>query len=388
MKTNFAQNTYKLKAGIYIHIPFCKQACHYCNFHFSTSLKNKTALLEALTKEIEIKKNTWNKFNYQSVYFGGGTPSLLNPEELKEIISLLNKNFKIQNNAEYTLEANPDDITKEYLSSIKNIGINRLSIGIQSFHKKDLQYMNRSHNDLQAINSIKLAHNAGFKNLSIDLIYGTPTMTDKKWKENIDTASKLPISHLSSYALTLEPNTALNYYVQSGKYSAPDDEKAARHFEILTDYVTKHNWDHYEISNIAIDGKHAVHNSNYWSGSPYLGLGPAAHSFDGKNIRSWNISNNAKYIKNINQDLPFSESETLSNKDRFNESIMTGLRQKEGISIDSLNYLIDINNQKTILQELERSAEKGYLILDRGKWAIVDDFRFMADQIISDLFLI
>ncbi|MEX0813037.1 MAG: radical SAM family heme chaperone HemW [Chitinophagales bacterium] len=378
-----------MDAGIYIHIPFCKQACHYCNFHFSTSLKNKTALLDAIACEIDLRKIEWQNTQFKSIYIGGGTPSLLNNLELKQLFGKIKRNFHVSENAEITLEANPDDLNKKYLEELKDTGINRLSIGIQSFRDRDLIYMNRAHNAKEALDVVWLAKKAGFEQISIDLIYGVPGMSESAWLENLEHAAAMPINHISCYALTLEPNTALNHFVKSGKSPAPDEALASKHFELLTEKVAEKNWDHYEISNIAIDGQRAIHNSSYWNGTPYFGLGPAAHSYDGKNKRFWNISNNSKYIKGIKTGSGFWKGETLSNTDRFNEKLMTGLRQKEGINYEELNALFKDNKQKQLfLSNLYKLGEKELLEKKDNRWTLTKKSLFLADHVVSELFLV
>lgn len=376
-----------MKAGIYFHIPFCKQACHYCNFHFSTSLQNKTELLAALTQEIDLRKTNWQTLEYQSIYFGGGTPSLLKYSELNDLLHKVRANFQIIDNAEITLEANPDDLNKNYLNQLIDAGVNRLSIGIQSFFDKDLDFMNRAHNASEALKVIEDAKIAGFNKISIDLIYGVPGMTDQQWVENLKIAASLPIDHISCYALTLEPNTAFHHFVNNNKMPAPNDESAERHFKLLQGFVDEKNWNHYEISNIAIGNSKAIHNSNYWNGSPYLGLGPAAHSYDGKGTRSWNISNNPNYIKRINKGLEFSEKESLTLKDQFNEMLMTGLRKKNGISFSQTNSLLANEKLKEdYFRNLKSLENKGYLENMQDNWSINKQHLFIADSIISELF--
>ena len=269
-------------AGIYIHIPFCRKACHYCNFHFSTLLKGKNDFTQALLKEIELQNNYLQNEAIQTIYFGGGTPSLLEKNELFEIMKQLIQHYNIHEKAEITLEANPDDIDKEKLQEWKEAGVNRLSIGIQSFFEEDLKWMNRAHNAEQARNCISLAQQTGFDNLSVDLIYGTPTLTDEKWRENIGIAVTMNIAHLSCYALTVEPGTALQKMITQRKKEDIDTEKQARHFLLLTDWLEQSGYEHYEISNFAKPGYRSRHNSSYWSGEKYLGFGPSAHSFSGQ----------------------------------------------------------------------------------------------------------
>ncbi|MDX1545081.1 MAG: radical SAM family heme chaperone HemW, partial [Christiangramia sp.] len=287
-------------SGIYIHIPFCKQACHYCDFHFSTSTKKKSQLVEMLGRELVLRKNELDSEEIETIYFGGGTPSLLNKEELDQIFQTVFENFKVTENAEITLEANPDDLTQEKLKMLSESPINRLSIGVQSFFEEDLQLMNRAHNSDEALSSLKHAKRY-FDNISIDLIYGIPGQTNAQWKENLQTALDLEIPHISSYALTVEPKTALEKFIEKGKIKAVDDEQYREQFEILVSTLTTNGFEHYEFSNFGKPGYHSRNNMAYWMGRTYLGIGPSAHSFDG-NSRKWNISNNTLYIKAIEKD--------------------------------------------------------------------------------------
>jgi oxygen-independent coproporphyrinogen-3 oxidase len=292
-------------AGIYIHIPFCKKACHYCNFHFSTNLQAKNELIESLVSEIEIRKQYLNNERIDSIYFGGGTPSLLSSEDIALIMQSIKKHFYTIENLECTLEANPDDITIDKLWFWKENGINRLSIGIQSFFDEDLLYMNRSHNAMQAKECVQLAYHAGITNMSIDLIFGYPLLSDEKWESNLSEAFNLPVTHISCYAMTVEPKTALENFIRTSKERPIDAGQSARQFEYTMEQMGKHDFQQYEISNYAKKGSQAIHNSNYWRGIPYLGIGPSAHSFNGES-RQWNISNNAIYIKSLQQGIiPF-----------------------------------------------------------------------------------
>ena len=313
-------------AGIYIHIPFCRKACHYCNFHFSTSLKQKDELLAAILKEIEIQKKYLNTAEIETVYLGGGTPSVLSIKDLDILFKTLDTHFTIKDTAEITLEANPDDLSLDYLQELKQHSrINRLSIGIQSFSEEDLLWMNRAHNAIDAKACIEYAQDAGFDNLTVDLIYGAPTTSDEQWLKNMKTVFDYDIPHISCYALTVEKDTALHNLVKKGKMPPIDEEKSARHFEMLMFEMKRFGYLHYEISNFAQPNHFARHNSNYWLGVPYLGLGPSAHSFDGTS-RQWNIANNAVYIKSLNDNkVPF-ERENLTPAQRYNEYVMTTLR--------------------------------------------------------------
>ena len=371
-------------SGIYIHIPFCKKACHYCNFHFSTTLHRMPEMMKAIGKEAELRKNYVTE-KVVTLYFGGGTPSLFTHDEVGTMIELLRENFSVDELAEITLEANPDDISVETLQSWKEAGINRLSIGIQSFFEEDLVWMNRAHTAKQTIQSIEMAQAAGFHNISIDLIYGTPDLTDEKWKQNIQTALSLHIPHLSCYALTVEPKTALAKMIATQQSSNVDADKQAVHFSILCQLLAAAGYEHYEISNFALPGFRSQHNSSYWQGKPYLGLGPSAHSFNGKS-RQWNVANNSLYLQNIeNEKVPF-EIEWLTETQQFNEYIMTALRTMEGISLKKIRA--DWGEEKTLV--LNSSAQKylqnGGLHISHNCLRLSESGKFLADGIAADLF--
>jgi oxygen-independent coproporphyrinogen-3 oxidase len=328
-------------SGIYIHIPFCKQACNYCDFHFSTSMKKKEDMVLALAKEIKLRKTsssfqlpTSNPEIIETIYFGGGTPSRLAIEDLKLLIDEVYSNYKVVENPEITLEANPDDLTEEYLIELKKIGINRLSIGIQSFFEDDLQLMNRAHNSAEAKKCLEIATQY-FDNITIDLIFGIPNMSNEKWLQNIETALSFNIPHISSYALTVETKTALHSLIQKGIIPQPDDEVAQQHFQILVDKLQENGFIHYELSNFGKENYFSKNNSAYWLGKKYIGIGPSAHSYDGEK-RGWNISNNSLYIKSIQENKLPIEFEILSETDKYNEYIMTGLRTMWGVSLDKV----------------------------------------------------
>jgi len=373
-------------SGIYIHIPFCKQACFYCDFHFSTSLKKKEDLISCLAKEIEMRKNELNNSTIETIYFGGGTPSLLSQKEVNFLIESVYKNHKVVENPEITLEANPDDLSEEKLIELSKSNINRLSIGVQSFFEKDLKLMNRAHNAQEAKKSLLMATRY-FNNISVDLIYGIPDLSDEEWLENIKTALDFDIPHISSYALTVEPKTALFDFIKKGIIKNVDDEQAERQFHILIDEMNKANFKHYETSNFGKAGFLSKNNSAYWKGKWYLGIGPSAHSFDGKQ-RSWNINNNAKYIKDIQEHKLPIEREILSKRDIYNEYIMTGLRTIWGVSLAKIeedfgkSYLryLEMHIEKYIIQEM--------LYLENGILRTTEKGKFLSDGIASDLFKI
>ena len=341
-------------SGIYIHIPFCKQACHYCDFHFSTSMKYKNEMVLALAKEIALRKNEFENEIIETIYFGGGTPSLLQIADLKMLISEVCTHYNVTENPEITIEANPDDLidlsfrgTRNLMEEYKLLGINRLSIGIQSFFEDDLKLMNRAHSSAEAKKCLEIATKY-FDNISLDLIYGIPNMSNEKWAQNIETALSFGINHVSSYALTVEPKTALKKLIDTGKIAAPKDEVAEAHFQILIETLEKEGFIHYELSNFGKENYFSKNNSSYWLGKKYIGIGPSAHSFDGKS-RSWNIANNKIYIDQINKNILPSDTEILSKTDCYNEYIMTGLRTIWGVSLlkietyfgqDYLKYLM------------------------------------------------
>ncbi len=322
-------------AGIYIHVPFCKQACHYCDFHFSTSLKNKAPLIEAILQEIELRKSYLPSNRIKTIYFGGGTPSLLETAEIKQILSKIQSIFKVDKSAEITLEANPDDLNIAKIKSLKTAGINRLSIGIQSFYDEDLSDMNRAHNAEEAKVVVQNCLDQGFEHLSIDLIYGGTTLSDERWINNLETAFTSGINHLSAYSLTVETKTALSSFIANGKKPPLEDEKSIRHFELLKSMAKEHGFEHYEISNLAKPGHYSTHNTNYWKGEPYLGIGPSAHSFNG-NSRQWNVRNNSQYIKLVSEKGDYFEQEQLSPSDQYNEYIMTALRTTWGVDFNRI----------------------------------------------------
>ena len=374
-------------AGIYLHIPFCNQACVYCNFHFSTSLKYKRELLDAMMLEIELQRNYLQGTPVTTIYFGGGTPSLLTSSEINQLIDTVCKYHNVENLEECTLEANPDDLSKNYIASLKNTPVNRLSIGVQSFKEEDLLFMNRSHNAQQADYAIKAAQDAGITNLSIDLIYGTPKLTDNEWNANLNKIEQLGIPHFSAYALTVEDKTALQYSVTKKKTPPMDPEQAAGQFELLTLFAANNGYEHYEISNLAQPGMHAVHNTNYWKGKQYLGIGPSAHSFNGVS-RQWNIANNASYTKSLLSEkrLTF-ERETLTKTQALNEYIMTSVRTMWGCDLDvvSSKWGNDYRDQ------VERNAVKALnsYLLDRNGAVLLltAKGKLFADRIASELFM-
>jgi len=373
-------------SGIYIHIPFCKQACHYCDFHFSTSLKKKDEMVLALTKEIEMRKSEFQDEVVETIYFGGGTPSRLQIADLRLQIYSIYKNYKVSENPEITLEANPDDLSEEYLVELTKIGINRLSIGIQSFFEDDLKMMNRAHNSEEAKECLEFATQY-FDNISVDLIYGIPEMSNEKWLQNIETALSFNVPHISSYALTVEPKTALHTFIQKGIIPQPDDEVAQEHFQILVDKLSENDFIHYELSNFGKENYFSKNNSSYWLGKKYIGIGPSAHSYDGEK-RSWNVSNNTLYLKSIQENKLPSETEILSKTDRYNEYIMTGLRTIWGISLDRIQTEFGTTYLDYLNQQSAKYIEDHLLFVDENILRTTKKGKFLSDGIASDLFLL
>ncbi|MFD2588536.1 radical SAM family heme chaperone HemW [Croceitalea marina] len=373
-------------AGIYIHIPFCKQACHYCDFHFSTQMGKKETMINALSKEIALRKSEFENETVETIYFGGGTPSVLEVSEIEKLVAAVYDNYRVIDKPEITLEANPDDLSEDKIVSFSESPINRLSIGVQSFFEEDLKLMNRAHNANEAEQCIQQAKKH-FQNISIDLIYGMPNMTNERWKENIDKAISFQIPHISSYALTVEPKTALANFVKKGLVKPVEDEVAQEHFHILNNTLTEAGYSCYEISNFGKPGYFSKNNSAYWQQKKYIGIGPSAHSFDGIR-RGWNINNNPKYIKAItNGELPM-EEEVLSKTDKYNEYIMTGLRTIWGVSL--LKVVEEFGNKykEYLLQQADKYIEQHLLYLDDDTLLATKKGKFLADGIASDLFML
>lgn len=379
-------------SGVYIHIPFCKQACHYCNFHFSTSLKYKDDLIQSLIKEITItpffidantQANTANLVN--TIYFGGGTPSILNADDLQLIFEALNKKFIISGNAEITLEANPDDINIEKLGQWKKTGINRLSVGIQSFNEDELKWMNRAHNAADSSRCLEQIPGEGFTNFSVDLIYGSPLLMNDDWKRNVEIIIEKSVPHISCYALTVEPKTALEKMIQLHKKLPVDHEKQADQFLLLMNWMKQAGYEHYEISNYALPGMRSKHNSSYWSGETYYGFGPSAHSFDGKN-RRWNIANNALYIKALKNNSIPSEEEALTAVQRLNEYIMTSLRTSEGLNLDKVTGNFGMYQKNELLKRSTKYLIDKKLVSANNSLILTNEGKLFADGIAADLF--
>lgn len=373
-------------SGIYIHIPFCKQACHYCDFHFSTSLKKKNELIHALAKELVLRKDEFKNQKVETIYFGGGTPSLLSITELKLLIDEVYKHYDVVENPEITLEANPDDLTADQINDFSDSPINRLSIGIQSFFEDDLKLMNRAHNADEAKECLSLAIRQ-FDNISVDLIYGIPGMSNARWIQNIETALSFNIPHISSYALTVEPRTALANFIQKGVIKNVDDDLAQQQFHIMIEKLEAAGYIHYELSNFGKPGYFSRNNSAYWHGKPYLGIGPSAHSFDGKH-RGWNVRNNTKYIKALEEDIIPIEIETLSVTDKYNEYVMTGLRTIWGVNLENVEHDFGKEYKTYLLKQSQKHIIEHLLYLEDDRLRVTKKGQFLSDGIASDLFMV
>ncbi|MFN3529772.1 MAG: radical SAM family heme chaperone HemW [Bacteroidia bacterium] len=374
-------------SGLYLHIPFCKQACHYCDFHFSTSMKQREAVLNAMLLELEMRANYLPDNSLQSIYFGGGTPSVLSELELTRLFDAIEKLFILLPDAEITLEANPDDLSLYQLNMLAESPINRLSIGVQSFRDDDLLLMNRAHSAEEARKCLNLIRDVWHKDLTADLIYGMPAMSDADWVANLDELLAYDLPHFSAYALTVEHRTALHKFVQQGKVLPASDEQQMRHFDLLLDIAASKGYEHYEISNFARPGKRAVHNSSYWLGSAYLGIGPSAHSFDGKAGRQWNISNNALYVKALEQGKIAAEFELLTKADQFNEYLLTRLRTSEGISLHQVVSRFGSKYLQAIEKQLA-DISAGWYELSANSLRLSKSGKHYADRIASELFIL
>ncbi|NBU80277.1 MAG: radical SAM family heme chaperone HemW [Flavobacteriaceae bacterium] len=373
-------------SGIYIHIPFCKQACHYCDFHFSTSLQKKDEMVLALANEMALRATEFNDEVVETIYFGGGTPSILEIQDLRFLIDEVYRNFTVTENPEITVEANPDDLTETRIIELSQNKINRLSIGIQSFFEDDLMLMNRAHNSEEAKKCLEIAIKY-FDNISIDLIYGVPNMSNEKWLQNIKTALSFNVPHISSYALTVEPKTALHTFIQKGIIPRPDDEVAQEHFHLLVDKLEEAGFIHYELSNFGKENYFSRNNSSYWLGKKYIGIGPSAHSYNGI-CRSWNVSNNSLYLKSIAKNILPSETETLTKTDRYNEYVMTGLRTIWGISLNRIEQEFGKTYLDYLNQQAAKYIEDHLLFVDDNVLRTTKNGKFLSDGIASDLFML
>jgi len=373
-------------SGIYIHIPFCKQACYYCDFHFSTSLRKKEEMIRAIANELIFRKNEFQKETVETIYFGGGTPSVLDIDEIIFLIKIINENYNIVDLPEITLEANPDDLKDEVILQLANTPINRLSIGIQSFFDEDLMFMNRAHNAEDAKRCLATAIQY-FDNISLDLIYGMPNMSNEKWLQNVQTALSFGVPHISSYALTVEPKTALKKLIEKQLVPAPNDEVAQEHFLVLIEELEKNGFVHYELSNFGKPTYFSKNNTAYWLGKKYIGIGPSAHSYNGKE-RSWNIANNALYLKAIQEGKRPSEREPLTLIDRYNEYVMTGLRTIWGVSLERVEREFGERYLLYLLDQAKKYIHSEHLQIDADVLTTTKKGKFLSDGIASDLFLL
>jgi oxygen-independent coproporphyrinogen-3 oxidase len=373
-------------ANIYIHYPFCKKACHYCNFHFSTILKNQSIVLEGILKEIEIRSNEI-KSPLESIYFGGGSPSILEPKFIEKILNKIFKQYKVKKKLEITLELNPDDFSRDYLTKIQMIGINRISLGVQSFDEFDMELLNRSHSSIQSIKALDFISNL-YDNFSIDLIYGIPYSSIEKWENNLKNALKYKPPHLSCYSLTLESNTVLQHKVKNGEIELLDEEFIKEQYDYLVEELEKKGYRNYEFSSFAMPGYYAINNSNYWNGKPYLGIGPSAHSYNGNSIRSWNISNNIKYAKAIMNNILPIKKEKLNKNDLYNEYIMTGLRKEEGVSLNQIRTLFGERYKEYVKKQLKKHIINNNMVFNGDLIKISKKAKFLTDGLSSDLFFI
>lgn len=373
-------------AGIYFHIPFCKQACHYCDFHFSTSLQYKDDLLNAMLAELLLQKDYLQGEAIETIYFGGGTPSLLSSDEIKVFIDQIAKLFRLVSAPEITLEANPDDLDIKKVRELRQSLINRFSVGIQSFYDEDLRWMNRVHTSNEAENSIKRVQDAGFENITSDLIYGYPLLSDEKFKTNIRKLLDLSIPHISAYSMTVEPKTALGSFINKKKQPAMNESQSADQFLLLTGLLIESDFEHYEISNFARREMYSKHNTNYWRGISYLGIGPSAHSFNG-NTRAWNISNNARYIESISRKVIPAELETLTIANKINEYILTSLRTMWGTDLTKLSQDFGASYRIDVERATKRVLEKGLISRENDIITLTLSGKLLADQIAAELFV-
>lgn len=373
-------------AGIYLHIPFCKKACHYCDFHFSTSAKYKDEMLNALRNEIKLRRQYLGNEKIETIYFGGGTPSVLNSEDIHALIGEITSTFDVYDHAEITLEANPDDLHAQKVKELRQTPVNRFSIGVQSFYEEDLKWMNRAHNSTEAESSVKRVQDAGFENITVDLIYGFPLLSNIKWEQNIQKLLELGIPHISSYSMTVEPKTALAMFIAKGKEKAMNENQSSEQFMTLINRLTEAGFEHYEISNFAKPGMYSKHNSNYWEGVNYLGIGPSAHSFNGES-RQWNIANNHRYISEIQENKIPAELEFLTPENRINEYIMTSLRTSKGMDLDLIAEKFGTEYSNRIQKELEVFLEKDWLSINDKKVILNLEGKLFADLIASELFI-
>lgn len=373
-------------AGIYIHIPFCKQKCTYCDFHFSTTFEEyRQKMIQSIANELIERKDYLENKGIKTIYFGGGTPSLLDQNELQIILDAIYQNFDVEEEIEISLEANPDDITDEKLEDWVAVGINRLSIGLQSFKTEDLKWMNRAHTVDEALTCVRKAQEAGISNLTVDLIYGLPNLSIVEWKSHIQQALDFGVPHVSAYCLTVEENTALNSLVKKGKIVVADDDQQSDQFKLLVSVLEDNGFDQYEISNFSKPGFESKHNSNYWKGEWYLGVGPSAHSFNGVS-RAWNVANNRKYLAAIEKGENHLETEILSSENQFNEYLLTGLRTVYGVDLQKLGEIVQVND--SFITNSNAFIKKGWMVKNSNVLVLTKEGRLKADYIASELFIV
>lgn len=373
-------------AGVYFHIPFCKQACHYCDFHFSTSLKQMPDVWKAMLKELELQADYLHGHTVETIYFGGGTPSLLEPHVVDQFLNQISAFFKVSGHPEITFEANPDDLSENHINGLRKTAINRFSVGVQSFFEEDLRWMNRAHHAKDSMLALCRLQDAGFENISVDLIYGYPLLSLEKWHHNLKQVIDLNIPHISAYSMTVEPRTALASFVERGLQSPMEDGQSAKHFHDMLERLNDADYQQYEISNFALNDRYSIHNSNYWRGIPYLGIGPSAHSYNGAQ-RQWNVSNNMLYLKQINLGEIPAEKEILSTKDKVNEYIMTSLRTIWGMDLGLIAKRFGSHYAKVIENALPKHIEQGKAILHDRVATLTPAGKLMANSISADLFI-
>ena len=388
-------------SGIYLHIPFCKSKCAYCNFFSLVTEKKMDDYVSALKKEIINRKSYLGDDVVKTIYFGGGTPSLLPIKYVEEILELLHENYNIISNPEVTLEINPDTIDKDKMMALKHLGVNRMSVGIQSFNDDDLRYLGRRHDSRHALQVLDDLSGVGFDRITLDLIYGMPTLTEEKWNHNLDIFFSTGISHLSAYALTVEPKTILGQKIEKEELQEVSEEDTIRHYNILVERTKENGFEHYEISNFAKEGCRSQHNSIYWQDVKYLGLGPSAHSYDG-NSRQWNVSNLTKYIQFVNADIDtdidtdtdadtdmgrYYEREILSKEDKYNEYVMTSLRTSWGCNVDKIERDYGKSYAHNFLKNIKKYLDSGIMLMKNNNFILTDEGMLFADGIAAELFV-
>ena len=374
-------------AGIYLHIPFCRQACHYCDFHFSTQVKTMADLLQAMRQELRAKRNYLENEKIETIYFGGGTPSLVPTDDLRHLLDDIFTLFPVAENPEITLEANPDDLTLHKIIELGQTPINRLSIGLQSFRNEDLLWMNRAHNATQADFSVKCAQDRGFENITIDLIYSIPGLSNRDWLENIRKAIDLQVQHISAYSLTIEPKTAFGHQLSKQELKPVDEQTSSDHFTTLVHELARSGYEQYEVSNFCKPGMQSKHNSAYWLGKKYLGIGPSAHSFNGIS-RQWNVANNPRYAKGWMTGNPEFEIETLDERTRLNEYLMTRLRTTWGVDLEYIQSTFNIDLWQIENEFLQGLMHDGLMTKENATIKLTTHGLLQADRIASELFIL